>query len=294
MSAADPRTGRVARGLQTGVLCDSQIRRLVQDPGAAGLHKPLITEFSSSGLKGASYDLRLGSEYFTLGEHGWLDEKKRSIALKPGQFILLTSFEHLWIPTNMVARAGLRGSSAQKGLVSFFSPQIDPGFAGLIIVPLFNSGNATAILELHDRMFTVEFIGLGGVATVDWLADREPLTGIKAGSVKGMAGQDLSQWSTQIERLESTVSKVSNKLDVVEGFQSGYRTGVAEKIANSARIAGWIAIVVAAIIWIADRGSADGSPSPAVTVNNVAPTQPSSAGGSRAPQRTPRAVGTTP
>src|SRR4051794_39785560 len=92
------------------VLIDEDIKRLSTESS-------LISPFDEHLLRGASYDLRLGKEFSTAGQHRELGNGTLSCKLEPGQFILLTSLERLKLPRDVVGHAGLISKWAQSGLI---------------------------------------------------------------------------------------------------------------------------------------------------------------------------------
>jgi dCTP deaminase len=235
-----------------GVLVDKEIEALVRTQG-------LISHFEKKLLKGASYDLRLGREFSTGGEHGMLSEDDPSCKLEPGQFILLTSHERLNLPIDIVGRAGLMSMWTQRGLISLFSPQIDPGFKGLIVVPLFNGGNAPISLRVGEPMFTVEFIRTSGDASFGWAEKRGgPLDRIDSHMVMQMGRPDFSAIGKDLVELRKEVSNLESRF---EGFSSG----VSQSALFSSTRAVWITLLIAILalvvsilaIFLGDSSSTD-------------------------------------
>lgn len=214
------------------VLADKDIRDLVTEQG-------LISEFVEGSLQGASYDLRLGPEYFTRGEHCRLSGESPGCRLAPGQFVLFTSLEHLKLPANVVGHAGLISRWAQRGLVSLFSPQIDPGFEGLIVVPLFNAGNAPVTVKLGEAIFTVEFVRTTCLAR-PWSEDHAPLRAIPGAVEVDMARPDLADLEQRTNTLETALKELKASFD-------GYTTGTGERLAQSSSNAGWWAVALAVV-----------------------------------------------
>ena len=143
------------------VLVDHQIEELVKT------HK-LIERFDKRSLEGASYDMRLGSRYIRGGSFGTLTDDKPGIILRPGQFAILQSLEELNMPNDLIGHNGIMSAWAKRGLVSLFSPQIDPGFSGVLWVPIFNAGDMQVTLTLGDKIFTVEFVRTEKPASYSW------------------------------------------------------------------------------------------------------------------------------
>jgi deoxycytidine triphosphate deaminase len=219
------------------VLTDLAISRLVSERG-------LISDFHESSLQGASYDLRLGSEFFTRGKHSVLTEQQPSHRLDPGQFILLTSQECLTMPLDIVGHAGLMSKWAQRGLISLFSPQIDPGFRGRIVVPLFNGGHAPVTVKLGEPMFTIEFVRTTGWARLDWSATHAPLMGIPAAVEVEMVAPDLSDVRGKLDALDRDVAALAARLD-------GYQIGTGERKTASGTRAQWISLGIALLALVA-------------------------------------------
>ncbi|MDX6611787.1 MAG: dCTP deaminase [Blastocatellia bacterium] len=143
------------------VLTDSEIQKLVEE-------KELITEFSRDSLEGASYDMRVGRQYVKHGKIELINVDYPTLILQPGEFVVLRSLEELNMPRNLVGHNGIMSPWAKRGLVSLFSPQIDPGFCGFLTVPVFNAGDAPISINYMDKIFTVEFVRTAKNASYGW------------------------------------------------------------------------------------------------------------------------------
>lgn len=143
------------------VLVDTEIEALVESID-------LIEEFDSNSLEGASYDMRLGPKYVFQGQVQTLIEDAPSLVLDPGAFVVLSTFELLHMPLDLIGHNGIMSPWAKRGLVSLFSPQIDPGFEGVLTVPVFNAGDAPVSLDLGVKIFTVEFARTSAPASYGW------------------------------------------------------------------------------------------------------------------------------
>ena len=147
------------------VLVDQQIKDLAEKEG-------LITPFFAGALEGASYDMRVGPQYQKNGQIKQLTPSDRSISIEPGEFALLTTLEQLNLPLNIIGHNGIMSPWAKRGLISLFSPQIDPGFKGVLVVPVYNSGDSKIVLPLEEKIFTVEFVFTSMPASYGW-SDRK-------------------------------------------------------------------------------------------------------------------------
>lgn len=215
------------------VLIDEDIKKLATE-------SDLISPFDEHLLRGASYDLRLGKEFSTVGQHEELGNGSLSCKLEPGQFILLTSHERLKLPKNVVGHAGLISKWAQSGLISLFSPQIDPGFEGLIVVPLFNGGNAPISLRLGEPMFTVEFLSTTNPIATGWAEKNPPLEGISSAVDVQLGRPNFSAISKEIGDLHRQVTALEARFD-------GFTAGTNQRYVLSSTKAVWITLLVAVL-----------------------------------------------
>lgn len=185
------------------VLVDTEIEHLVNAIG-------LIGEYSQESLEGASYDLRLGRSYVFKGEVHTLNEEDPTLVLEPGSFVVLTSLESLRMPLNLIGHNGIMSPWAKRGLVSLFSPQIDPGFEGMLTVPVFNAGDAPVSLDLGARIFTVEFARTSVDASYGWSERHGVQSALRAGVIPAVSRPSLSDLfalADQVRALEAQASE---------------------------------------------------------------------------------------
>ncbi len=133
------------------VLVHSQIKRRCED-------ERLIDPFLEEHIEGASYDLRLGPRVVKGGEVKIVPESSPTVIIQSGEFVVLSSLEKINMPLDLVGHTGVKLSWAARGLVTLFSPQIDPGFSGMLAWPVFNVSSQPISLNLGDTIFTVEFV----------------------------------------------------------------------------------------------------------------------------------------
>lgn len=132
----------------------------------------LISDFEKSCLEPASYDLRIGKSYMQKRNIETMsDESNQSISLSPGEYVIITSHEYLNFPLDLIGHFGLTSIWGMKGIISLFGPQIDPGFSGMLVVPIFNAGDTIITLPYKEKMFTVEFHKTTKKASRSW-SDR--------------------------------------------------------------------------------------------------------------------------
>lgn len=125
--------------------------------------------FDESCLKPASYDMRLGCEAIKASKQDQSDDKEVHISkiAKDSEFvidkfesIIVSTYEHVKIPNNVVAKFNLRYKLALKGLLVQMGTQVEPGYEGPLFALLQNLTNKKITLkpaDTNDRLFTIEF-----------------------------------------------------------------------------------------------------------------------------------------
>ena len=109
--------------------------------------------------EGAVFDFRLGKEYFVTGEKTpkYLTAGQPWLKIEPGQFGLLTSYETIHMPLDLIALISMRFSKKKAGLVNVSGFHIDPGYDGKIVFSVYNAGPNTVSLKLQDDIFMATF-----------------------------------------------------------------------------------------------------------------------------------------
>ena len=120
----------------------------------------LLEDAELNNIQGASYDLRVGSEYFQKGEIKQLTDEDPFIILEPGDYALVSSEEISNLPKDIAGRFDLSVSLFCKGVILSNGPQIDPGFRGGLYCLLFNTSNKEVQLKQGEHFATIEFIKL--------------------------------------------------------------------------------------------------------------------------------------
>lgn len=132
-----------------------------------GLYKKLICNMISCGIllrnadinmvKGASYDLRLGDEYYYNGSIRSLTNEKPILTIEPYDYAIVSCKETACIPRDVIGKFGLTVSLFCQGVVFSNGPQIDPGFRGTLFCLLFNTSNQPIYLKRGQHYATIEF-----------------------------------------------------------------------------------------------------------------------------------------
>lgn len=185
---------------------------------------------STPGLKGWSYDMRLGTEVFLSSE-----DKVRTLGefeaffIQPGDFALLTTEEHLHIPLDLVAFITLRFHVALRGLINISGFHVDPGFNGRIVFSVYNAGPNPVALRRGDPIFMVVFTNLDGRAEDRTDVTFKDIEHLKAEWIAAAKGPtvNLVKLNRRVDRLQSYVNTIiAIGIAVVAGIIVAFVLGV--------------------------------------------------------------------
>lgn len=173
---------QIAQGSERGqsTSCDLAIRDF--SPEAAGVlvefvarHKGMggvlsgrvINAYLSCGLlldggerqsvQGASYDLRLGDEYYYGGEISRLSSKRPVLLIEPYDYAIVTSRERAKFPRDICASFDLSVGLFSQGVILSNGPQVDPGFNGTLFCLLFNTSSSPVLMKRGQHYATLVF-----------------------------------------------------------------------------------------------------------------------------------------
>lgn len=117
----------------------------------------LLRNADIDNIKGASYDLSIGDEYYYSGKIKELTDKDPFILIEPYDYAIVTSKEIANMPRDVVGRFDLSVSLFCQGIILSNGPQVDPGFKGRLFCLLFNTSNALISLKRSQHYATLEF-----------------------------------------------------------------------------------------------------------------------------------------
>ena len=115
----------------------------------------MIAPFSSAPSAG-QLSIDLGARHPYRGGERRLKKGERVI-LWPHQVAVVCTAEELWIPRHMIARWGLRVGNIYEGLLWTGGPQVDPGWKGRLLCPIYNLAERPVELKLGQALFTIDF-----------------------------------------------------------------------------------------------------------------------------------------
>jgi dCTP deaminase len=119
----------------------------------------LDNTFDPDRVNQCSYDLRLGAEAYVVGKHTPIALRKGDpyLVLPPGQFAILTCFEKLSLPRDIMAFITLRNRYKMQGLVNVSGFHVDPTFEDQLVFAVQNVGPTDIRLKFMEPTFSIFF-----------------------------------------------------------------------------------------------------------------------------------------
>jgi len=145
----------------------------------------VVSPSDINNLKSASYELRLGDEYYkTNSDKGTRVKIKKNepIIIEPGQLAMLLTHETITLPNNLLAFISIKAGVKFRGLVNVSGFHVDPGFKGKLKFVVFNAGSSNVILDWQQPLFPMWLCTLN--------ADTEAYEG-RHGDQKSITSEDV-------------------------------------------------------------------------------------------------------
>lgn len=144
---------------------------VLSDNSIKDLGSILVKPFKAQSVQPASYELHLGDQFkvepapsdakpkmVQRGEKEWEDFNDDGIAIRPGEFILATTKEKVYILPNMIGVVFGKSSWGRMGLmIHVTAGLLDPGFNGQVTLELVNLSHDAIILKEGDPIAQVVF-----------------------------------------------------------------------------------------------------------------------------------------
>lgn len=162
--------------------------------------------YNPANVQQASYDLRLGSEVYIVGCEvpDTLTQRDPYASLAPGQFAILTTYEEVRIPNNVLAFITLRFTFKKQGLVNISGFHVDPSFHGKLKFAVQNVGPSDIRLKLCEPIFTIFFAELksdqiGATRDNSEVHIQQNLKGIGLEDLQSLGGSNITLAALQKE-----------------------------------------------------------------------------------------------
>ena len=117
----------------------------------------LLDNAKTEGVKGASYDLLLGDEYYYDGKIKRLTGTSSFLTIEPYDYAIVSCKERARIPRDVIGKFGLTVGLFCQGIILSNGPQIDPGFNGTLFCLLFNRLSTCFFLCFFKSAFKEAF-----------------------------------------------------------------------------------------------------------------------------------------
>lgn len=117
----------------------------------------LLRDAKSDLVSNASYDIRLGDEYFYSGKIEKLSSNDPFIMIEPYDYVIASCHEGANFPRDVSARFDVSVNLFCQGIILSNSTQVDPGFRGKLFCLLFNTSNKSVCLKRGEHFVTIEF-----------------------------------------------------------------------------------------------------------------------------------------
>ena len=188
-------------------------------------------ELDKKSLKGASYDLSIGSQVWCNGKLLKLTDEQPIFTIPPYSYAVVTAREEAWLPTFIAGTFDIKVGLFLRGTILSNGPQVDPGYRGPLFCMLFNGSSDSIRLARNSHFSTIEF------STV---------------THKSPAYSDKYQLQSHLEEIMAEGGLSGQGGNIVEEFEQKHQDtkGRLDNIANWAiGIVGSTVLTVIAMLW---------------------------------------------
>ena len=170
-----------------------------------------IDPFSDELVQPASYDLRVGNRAACASNKQVTDLAEAGfVEIKPGDFVIVTTYERIELSARHVGRFGLTSTHARKGLIATVGAQIDPGFHGRLTVGLTNLSAKPVILPHKDIFLTTEFHRLEQDVETSYSGPYQDRDELSPEDIKIVMEREYMSQTEMMRTLESLVTTVES------------------------------------------------------------------------------------
>ena len=116
----------------------------------------LLDPYKPSNIKAANYELRVGLRYSVGGERHELVIGE-SLTIPRFEVAVVEILETINMPHFLIGRWNIRTRWAYKGLIWVGGPQVDAGYRGLLMCPLWNLSNEPFTIKCGEEIAIIDF-----------------------------------------------------------------------------------------------------------------------------------------
>lgn len=196
-----------------GVLADNEINKLLIEG------KLVIGNYSDSSLNPASYDLRLGeSAYISSDQDPRTLRLGEVLTLKPSEFALVTTYEVLELPDNIIGQVGLKARYSLSGLMNISGIQVEPGFRGRLVLGIVNLSTKTRKIAFCDKVFTIQFHKLDSSVTKSYKGSLYAIDGIPADLMEKIENKEFLTHYELMNKVELLENSITHRIEKLENL----------------------------------------------------------------------------
>ncbi len=173
----------------------------------------LLDRTNEKGVKGASYDLLLGDEYYYAGKIKKLSDAEPFLTIEPYDYAIVSCKEIACMPRDIIAKFGLTVNLFCQGIILSNGPQIDPGFRGTLFCLLFNTSNRPVHLKRGKHYATIEFNKL--------IEPAQPYSGQYQDAEKIIEYIPANALQGAINELKKEIEKLKNESRLMQNIYLG-------------------------------------------------------------------------
>lgn len=133
----------------TGVLLSDEIEYYCKN-------YQLLSPYDPGNIKAANYELRVGFRYSVGGQDQEL-KLGQELRIPPFEVAVIEILETVNMPGFLIGRWNIRVAWAYKGLIWVGGPQVDAGFRGILLCPIWNLSNKDFFIKSGDPIAVIDF-----------------------------------------------------------------------------------------------------------------------------------------
>ncbi len=136
--------------LHAGVLLSDEIEFYIKN-------FKLVDPYEPENLKAASYELRVGNKC-AIGDKLYELAKGEVLTFPKFEVVVVEILETINMPDFLIGRWNIRTRWAYSGLIWVGGPQVNPGFRGTIMCPLWNLSNREISIPWGEAIAVMDFV----------------------------------------------------------------------------------------------------------------------------------------
>ncbi len=133
----------------TGVLLSDEIEYYCKN------HE-LLSPYDPDNIKAANYELRVGFKY-AVGDKKYELKLGEELRIPPFEVAVIEILETVNMPPFLIGRWNIKVAWAYEGLIWVGGPQVDAGFRGILLCPIWNLSNEDFYIQCGKAIAVIDF-----------------------------------------------------------------------------------------------------------------------------------------